>query len=78
MLSGSLNLRYSLLAAQRYLTVMPLTILRLCPGRCAAKALPIDVPSWDLPMVIAMRGRDLSPVGRLLRDQAREVAAMLG
>jgi DNA-binding transcriptional LysR family regulator len=76
--SGSLNLRYSLLATQRYLTVMPMTILRLCPGRGAVKALPVDLPSWEQPTVIAtLRGRELSPVGDLFRQQAREVASKL-
>jgi DNA-binding transcriptional LysR family regulator len=79
MLSGSLNLRYSLLATQRYLTLMPMTILRLCPGRGAVKALPLELPSWHLPTVMAtLRGRELSAVGQLFREQAREVAAMLG
>ncbi|HWH74328.1 MAG TPA: LysR family transcriptional regulator [Methylibium sp.] len=78
MLSGSLNLRYSLLATQRYLTLMPMTILRLCPGRGAVKALPLQLPSWELPTVMAtLRGRELSPVGQLFREQAREVAALL-
>ena len=78
-LSGSLNLRYSLLATQRYITVMPLTILRLCPGRAAVKALPVDLPSWQMPTVIAtLRGRALSPVAQLFVDQARAVAAGLG
>jgi DNA-binding transcriptional LysR family regulator len=77
-LSGSLNLRYSLLATQRYLTVMPMTILRLCPGRGAVKALPVDLPTWEMPTVIAtLRGRQLGPVGELFREQARAVAATL-
>lgn len=78
-LSGSLNLRYSLLATQRYLTVMPMTTLRLCPGRGAVKALPVELPSWAMPTVLAsLRGRELSPVARLFGEQAREVAATLG
>ncbi len=77
--SGSLNLRYSLLATQRYLTVMPMTILRLCPGRGAVKALPVELPSWRMPTVMAsLRRRELSPVGRIFWEQAREVAKALG
>lgn len=77
-LSGSLNLRYNLLATQRYLTVMPFTILRLCPRRGAAKTLPVELPAWEMPTLIAtLRGRELSPVARLFIDQAREVAATL-
>lgn len=78
-LSGSLNLRYSLLATQRYLTVMPMTILRLCSGRGAVKALPVDLPSWRMPTVMAsLRRREPSPVAQLFWEQAREVAKVLG
>lgn len=76
--SGSLNLRYSLLATQHYLTVMPMTILRLCPGRGAVKALPVELPSWEMPTVMAsLRRRELSPVAKLFLGQARELAATL-
>lgn len=74
MLSGSLNLRYSLLATGRYLTVMPLTILKLCPGRGAVKALPIEMPQWPVSTVIAtLKHRALSPVAQLFIDLARGV-----
>ncbi len=74
-LSGSLNLRYSLLATGRYVTVMPATILKLCPGRGAVKALPIDLPAWEKPTVVAtLRHRELSPVSRLFIECARAVA----
>lgn len=77
-LSGSLNLRYSLLATGRYLTVMPQTILRLCAGRGAVKALPVELPQWDVQTVVVMlRHRSLSPVAQLFIEQARALAAEL-
>ena len=77
-LSGSLNLRYNLLSTRRYLTVMPMTILRLCPGRGTVKMLPVELPSWGMPTVIAtLRRRELSPVARLFLEQARAVTSTL-
>lgn len=77
-LSGSLNLRYCLLATGRYLTVIPMTILRLCPGRGAVKALPVTLPPWGMPTVLAsLRRRELSPMARVFSEQAHEVASTL-
>lgn len=79
MLSGSLNVRYSLLATGRYVTVMPMTVLKLCPGRGAVKALPIDLPPWPLATVVAtLRRRELSAVARRFIERTREVSAKLG
>ncbi|HEY2978917.1 MAG TPA: LysR family transcriptional regulator [Burkholderiaceae bacterium] len=77
-LSGSLNLRYSLLATGRYLTVMPSTVLKFCPGRGAVKALPVELPRWPIPTVVAtLRHRALSPVAKLFIERARELSAGL-
>lgn len=75
-LSGSLNLRYNLLATGRYVTVMPLTILKLCPGRGSLKALPVRLPPWSVPTVmVTLKHRTLSPVAQLFIELAREVGA---
>ncbi|HEV8311951.1 MAG TPA: LysR family transcriptional regulator [Burkholderiaceae bacterium] len=77
-LSGSLNLRYSLLATGRYLTVMPSTVLKFCPGRGAVKALPVELPRWPIPTVVAtLRHRVLSSVAKLFTERARELSAGL-
>ena len=77
-LSGSLNLRYSLLATGRYLTVMPSTVLKFCPGRGAVKALPVELPHWPIPTVVAtLRHRALSPVAELFIERARELSTGL-
>ena len=76
--SGSLNLRYSLLATGRYLTVMPSTVLKFCPGRGAVKALAVELPRWQIPTVVAtLRNRALSPVAELFIERARELSAGL-
>lgn len=77
-LSGSLNLRYSLLATGRYLTVMPSTVLKFCPGRGAVKALAVELPRWPIPTVIVtLRNRALSPVAERFIECARELSAGL-
>ena len=77
-LSGSLNLRYSLLATGRYLTVMPSTVLKFCPGRGAVKALPVELPRWPIPTVVTtLRHRSLSPVATLFIERARQLSAGL-
>ena len=77
-LSGSLNLRYTLLATGRYLTVMPSTVLKFCPGRGAVKALPVELPSWPIPTVVAtLRHRALSPVAELFIERAHQLSAKL-
>jgi DNA-binding transcriptional LysR family regulator len=77
-LSGSLNLRYTLLATGRYVTVMPSTVLTFCAGRGAVKALPVALPEWAVPTVVAtLRHRVLSPVANLFIERLREVAVIL-
>ncbi len=78
-LSGSLNVRYSLLATGRYVTVMPMTVLKLCAGRGAVKPLPIKLPRWALPTVVAtLKRRELSAVASRFVERTREVSAKLG
>ena len=78
MLSGSLNVRYRLLATGRYVTVMPMTVLKLCAGRGAVKTLPVELPPWALPTVVAtLRHREPSAVARRFIERTREVSARL-
>ncbi len=79
LLTGSLNLRQGLLASGRYLTVMPMTLLALWPGRAEVKALPVPLPAWGEPTAIAtLRHREPSPIARLFIERTREVAARIG
>jgi DNA-binding transcriptional LysR family regulator len=76
--SNSLNLRYSLLATGRFLTMIPASVLHFSPGRSLVKILPVKIPRWKLPyVVIALRNRTLSPMARLFIDCLREVAKPL-
>lgn len=78
-LTGSLNLRRSLLQSGRFVTVMPHSLLRFGPDRSWIKVLPIDLPAWkDATMIITLKNRALSPVAERFADHARTLAKMLG
>src|SRR5258708_39967699 len=76
--SNSLNLRYSLLATGRFLTMIPASVLQFGPARTELKRLPIEVPRWRLPhMVMTIKNRSLSPVAQLFVDRLRDAARPL-
>jgi DNA-binding transcriptional LysR family regulator len=76
--SNSLNLRYSLLAKGRFLTMIPASVLRFSPGRKLVKVLPVQVPRWHLPYgIVTLRDRTLSPMAELFIGCLRELAGPL-
>jgi DNA-binding transcriptional LysR family regulator len=76
--SNSLNLRYSLLATGRFLTMVPASVLRFSPARTLLKVLPVQIPRWRLPyVIITLKNRTLSPAAQLFVDCIREVAKPL-
>ncbi|MBP0595942.1 LysR family transcriptional regulator [Paraburkholderia sp. LEh10] len=78
-LTGSLNLRRSLLQTGRFVTVMPHSLLRFGPDRSWVKVLPIDLPAWKVAtMIITLKNRTLSPVAERFVDHARTLAKLLG
>jgi DNA-binding transcriptional LysR family regulator len=77
-LSDSLNLRNSLLATGRYVTMIPGSVLRFGPQRTLLNVLPIEIPRWRLPIsIMTLRNRTLSPVAQLFIQCTREVAKPL-
>ncbi|MGF6548648.1 LysR family transcriptional regulator [Paraburkholderia youngii] len=77
-LTGSLNLRRSLLQTGRFVTVMPHSLLRFGPDKAWIKVLPIDLPTWKVPtMIITLKNCTLSPVAERFVDQARTLAKSL-
>jgi DNA-binding transcriptional LysR family regulator len=71
----SLPLRNGLLATGRFLTVVPGSVLRFGAERTLLKALPVDMPSWRLPVaIITLKNRTLSPLAQLFLGCAREIA----
>jgi len=76
--SNSLNLRYSLLATGRFLTMVPASVLQFSPGRALLKVLPVKIPRWRLPyVIITLKNRTLSPAAQLFVDCVREIAKPL-
>jgi DNA-binding transcriptional LysR family regulator len=77
-LTGSLNVRHSLLATGRFVTVMPHSFLRFGATQ-ALKALPIPLGQWSMPtMILTLASRSLSPAAhtflQVVRELARELA----
>lgn len=77
-LTGSLNLRRTLLRTGRFVTVMPHSLLHFGPDKEWNKVLPIDLPTWSVPtMLITLRNRTLSPVAERFAEHARRLAGSL-
>lgn len=73
--SGSLNLRYGLLASGRAVTVVPNSLMHFSPNRGTLKALPLDLPAWkQATSILILKGRTPSPVARQFMDVAQELA----
>jgi DNA-binding transcriptional LysR family regulator len=75
--SSSLNLRYSLLAAGRFITMIPDSALHYGP-RVPIRVLPIKLPRWHVPTcIITLKGRTLSPLAQLFMDHLHKLAEPL-
>ncbi|MEO7010009.1 MAG: LysR family transcriptional regulator [Caldimonas sp.] len=73
--TGSLNLRYGLLATGRAVTVVPNSLLRFAPNRSALRLLPLEFPKWQqATSILTLKGHTLSPVAELFIDAAQELA----
>jgi DNA-binding transcriptional LysR family regulator len=76
--SGSLNMRYSLLASGRFITMIPDSALHYGPRRAAIRILPIKLPRWHVPTcVVTVKGRTLSPLAGQFVDCLRNLAKAL-
>lgn len=76
--SESLNLRYGLLATDRFVTFIPGSSLHYGPLRTPIRVLPIEIPRWRLPLcVVTLKARLLSPVAQLFIDCLHELAKPL-
>ena len=72
------EVRLSLLATGRFLSIFPTSSLRFPTRRPELKVLPVDLPMARVPNgIITLKGRALSPVSQLFIEHAREVAKML-
>ena len=70
-----LEVRISLLATGRFLTIFPASILRFLTTRPEIKVLPVELPMARVPTgIVTLKNRTLSPVAQLFIEHAREVA----
>lgn len=71
------GVRLNLVATGRFLTFVPISVLRLSK-QPEIKALPVKLQHSRVPVgIITLKNRTLSPVVRLFIDEAREVAKAL-
>jgi DNA-binding transcriptional LysR family regulator len=74
----SSEVRNSLLATGRFVTIFPASALRFPTRRSELKALPVELPMARLPNgIVTLKDRTLSPVAQLFVDHAHEVAKSL-
>ena len=72
------EVRMSLLATGRFLTIFPTSVLRFPTRRPELKVLPVELPMARVPIgIVTLKNRTLSPVARLFIEHAREVAKPL-
>ena len=77
MVSDCHQVRMSLLATGRYLSILPAYALTYPTGCPQLKVLPIELPIVPPVGIVTLKNRTLSPVARLFIDTAREVAKPL-
>jgi DNA-binding transcriptional LysR family regulator len=71
------EVRLSLLATGRFLSIFPTSSLRFPTRRPELKVLPVELPMAHVPNgIITLKDRALSPVARLFVEHAREVAKL--
>ena len=75
LLTSSIPARNALLTGGRFLTLVPVSILKLSGASQEIRALPVDIPSVGRPIgILTLKNRTLSPVAQLFISCAREVA----
>jgi DNA-binding transcriptional LysR family regulator len=75
--SFPIGVRISLLATGRFVTILPLSVLRFPAKPPALRELPIDLPSVGPVGIARLKNRPVSPAAQLFLDAAREVAKPL-
>ena len=76
--TASPEVRMSLVATGRFLTIFPASALRFPAKRPELKILPVELPMASVPNgIVTLRNRTLSPVAQLFIEHAREVAKAL-
>jgi DNA-binding transcriptional LysR family regulator len=78
LITAAPDMRISLLATGRFLSMFPDSVLKVPTGRPEVRILPVKVPVRSVPIgIVTLKGRSLSPVARLFIENAREIAKPL-
>ncbi len=78
LITAAPDMRISLLATGRFLSMFPDSVLKIPTGRPEVRILPVKVPVRSVPIgIVTLKGRSLSPVARLFIENAREIAKPL-
>jgi DNA-binding transcriptional LysR family regulator len=78
LVSNSAEVQVSLVAAGRFLTIAPSSLLRFPTRRPKLKVLPVDLPMAIGPVgIVTLKNRTLSPVAKLFIRHAHEAAKPL-
>jgi DNA-binding transcriptional LysR family regulator len=76
--ANSADVRISLLATGRFLTISPASALKFPSRRPELKVLPVELPMARVPLgIVTLKNRTLNPVAKLFIEHAREVAKPL-
>jgi hypothetical protein len=69
------DVRIRLLATGRFLTILPVSVLRFRTTDAEIKVLPVELRATRVPNgIITLKNRTISPTARLFFEHAREVA----
>jgi DNA-binding transcriptional LysR family regulator len=78
LVSNSVEVRLSLVAAGRFLTMAPSSLSRFRTGRGELKVLPVELPLAIGPVgIVTLKNRTLSPVAKLFIQHAHQAAKPL-
>lgn len=76
---GPAEVRASLLATGRFVSIVPNSGLRLSPGRSELKVLPVKHAFSSAPVgIVTLKNRTVSPVVQLFTASCRELAEQCG
>ena len=77
-ISEPLEVRISLLATGRFISIFPDYVFRFTLGRAELRTLPVRHSMSSVPVgIVTLKNRILNPVAELFIDSAREVAKSL-
>jgi DNA-binding transcriptional LysR family regulator len=72
------QMRMSLVASGRFLSILPNSLLRFPIKRAGIKVLPVELQNTGVPVsIVSLKNRTLSPIAKLFIEHAREVAKFL-